>query len=158
VQAVSSVAVVGPAVGSTPSVLAPGVGYAVVDADRGVLRVEGGWSWPEPASVQVVYTQPVGQPPPADVTLAATIAVAAWFGPTLPSGTVSGGAGALVAAASGVKSYQVGGELRVEFADAASTSSASSAGGAGLSGPLPPAAVGLLVPYGYPPGGGLVFA
>jgi hypothetical protein len=169
---VQSVTVRAAPAGSPAQTLTANVDYRIVDPDRAVLRVEVGWDGApvppydvvtdrpvyatgDPSRVAVVYTQPSLEAPPADVAFASTQAVAAWFAPLLPAGQATGGGA--VAVASGIKRYQVGGELTVEFADSASTSSGGAAGG-GVPAPLPAAAAALLAPYGYPRGRGLVFA
>jgi hypothetical protein len=169
---VTSVSVRAAAVGSPAQVLTQDVEYRILDARRALLRVEVGWGGlpvppydvvtdrpvydcGDPSRVAVVYTQPTGEAPPADVGFASTQAVAAWFAPLLPAGQTTGGGA--VAVASGIKRYTVGQELTVEYADSASTASGGAAGG-GAPVPLPAAAVALLAPYGYPRGRGLVFA
>lgn|SRR5262245_51898548 len=177
-QAVSSVTVRAAPVGSTVYPLVAGTDYAVLDASEAILRVERGWDGGYPprdvvtdqpfltgdkdaSHVEVSYTQPTGQAPPPDVTLASTQSVAAWMAPLLPSSQLGGtGAGGTAAAlGAGIKSFQVGQELRVEYAQP----STSSSGGGGVAAvqavaPLPAAAVALLVPYGYPTGSGPVYA
>jgi hypothetical protein len=159
---VTSVTVSGPMVSSVPIALQAGVGYAIQDAATATLTLGGsGYPIPRPTRVSVVYTQPAGDPVPADVFEACTRTVAAWLAPTLPSSAMSDAGGAIAAAAAGVKSYQVGQELRVEYADRAAASGGGSAGGASagaVPSPLPADAAALLAPYGYPPVSTGVFA
>jgi hypothetical protein len=168
---VQSVTVRAAPAGSPAQVLTQDVDYRIVDSARAILRVEVGWegapvppydvvtdrpAYPcgDPSRVTVVYTQPAAQAPPADVGLASTQTVAAWFAPLLPAGQATGGGTA--ALASGIRRYSIGQELTVEYADG--SSGASGAAGGVLPAPIPAPAAALLAPYGYPRGRGLVFA
>lgn len=159
VGSVTTVAVRAPAVGSPPTALVVDQGYALVDAAEGLLWVSGyAGACPFPYRIDVDYALDPLVPVPADVELAVRRTVALWMAPTLPAGAAtSSGVGMAVAAAAGVKSYQVGSELRVEFADTASSSSGTDAG-AGLPGAVPAEAAAAFVPYGYPNRGFLGFA
>jgi hypothetical protein len=104
ITAIVSVAAVHPAIGAVPATLAAGDGYAVVDGAQGLLRLSRAYVGHDLA---VVYTAPAAVP--AAVRRAATLLTAAYLG---------GGAGG---GAAGVKSFSVGGEVRVTYADAAAS-------------------------------------
>jgi hypothetical protein len=170
---VQSVTVRAAPAGSPAQTLTADVDYRIVDAARAVLRVEVGWDGSpvppydvvtdrpvydcgDPSRVAVVYTQPAAVAPPADVGLASTQSVAAWFAPLLPADQAAGSTTAALAA--GIKRYSLGQEESAEYFGPQDASSGSSAGTGGLPAPIPAAAAALLAPYGYPRGRGLVFA
>jgi len=92
---------------ATPVALTAGADYELADPALGAISLPGyRWGWPRNYGYDratIVYTP--DPTVPAHVAHAATLIVAAWLQPLL-SGVVSG-----------IKSYSVGGELTVTYAD-----------------------------------------
>lgn len=83
--------------------------YELVDAAHGQLLVSTNWIG-QRLSIDYTVTVPV----PADITLAATLLVAAWVQPMITETSAQ--------ALSGIKSYSIGQDLSVTFQDTASQS------------------------------------
>ena len=93
-----------PYVNVVDTVLVAGVGYSLRDASRGEVRL----SWfPAEWDALVTYTPAVAVPAP--IEFAATLAVLHYLRPIMDG------------VAPGIKSYSIGQELEVEYADTATT-------------------------------------